>query len=387
MGLISGAASVMQFAVYGAPPAEDSDGWLGRCLAGDGFRNIDETADEESIGWVQFDDNLVAGFAHSGTFRRDHFVIAALRKDQRKLPGFLVRRLYARECETWLNQHPHVPRVPRGARDEIREQVKLSLLQRTLPTPSIIELIWNTETRTMTAAATSTRAIDFLTERFKLAFTGLTLMPLHPMLRAERVLPEKSHAALNSANEAYDQDVATQIKHNRWLGQDFLRWLLFRTLHSDSRYKIAQSGPASEGDPFTAYLDEKLVLFSESEGKTKRAALSGPQSDYAEARTALTAGKEIAEATVFIEKDELAWQFTLKGELFAFTSFKTPPVKLEDDNLTDPAAERDAVFFERTLLMELGLQMFDTVLAEFLAARLGPKWATLRKEIDTKLAL
>jgi hypothetical protein len=57
---------------------------------------------------------------------------------------------------------------------------------------------------------------------------------------------------------------------------------------------------------------------------------------------------------------------TLKGTVFQFASFKSPPVQIEKDNITDPADEREAVFYERMHLLEQGLQLFDSLYATFL---------------------
>jgi hypothetical protein len=49
-------------------------------------------------------------------------------------------------------------------------------------------------------------------------------------------------------------------------------------------------------------------------------------------------------------------------------------VKPEKDALTDEASEQMAVFYERMAVLEEGLQLFDSLFATFLAARLGEGW-------------
>jgi hypothetical protein len=87
-----------------------------------------------------------------------------------------------------------------------------------------------------------------------------------------------------------------------------------------------------------------------------------------------------------MEKDEETWKMTLKGLLFHFASFRCPPVQIERDNLTDGASEKEAVFYERMLLLEKGLQFFDSLYAAFLSERLGKEWADKEKEIREWLA-
>jgi hypothetical protein len=72
---------------------------------------------------------------------------------------------------------------------------------------------------------------------------------------------------------------------------------------------------------------------------------------------------------------------TLKGMAFHFASFKSPPVQIEKDNITDPADEREAVFYERMHLLEQGLQLFDSLYATFLETRLTKAWGQEEKAI------
>ena len=65
--------------------------------------------------------------------------------------------------------------------------------------------------------------------------------------------------------------------------------------------------------------------------------------------------------TLYLEKGELQWKMTLKGELFQFGSYRCPGIKLEKDALTDQNSERMAVFFERMYVLEEGLQLFDSL--------------------------
>ena len=94
----------------------------------------------------------------------------------------------------------------------------------------------------------------------------------------------------------------------------------------------------------------------------------------------------MTEATLYIEKDEEAWKMTLKGMMFHFVSFKCPPVKVEKDNLTNEANEKEAVFYERMLLLEKGLQFFDSLYGAFLSERLGKEWVEKERAIRGSLA-
>ena len=112
----------------------------------------------------------------------------------------------------------------------------------------------------------------------------------------------------------------------------------------------------------------------------------GSQDQFSEVRTALKNGKQITEATLYLEKEEHQWKMTLRALMFHFASFKSPSVKLEKDNTTDQAKEKEAAFYERMFVLEEGLQLFDSLYAGFLEIRLGKTWVDEEKKIRQWLA-
>jgi hypothetical protein len=101
----------------------------------------------------------------------------------------------------------------------------------------------------------------------------------------------------------------------------------------------------------------------------------GSQEQFSEVRAALKNGKQITEATLYFEKEEIQWKMTLRSLMFHFASFKSPSIQIEKDNTTNEADEKEAVFYERISLLEEGLQLFDSLYATFLEIRLGKAWA------------
>jgi hypothetical protein len=146
-------------------------------------------------------------------------------------------------------------------------------------------------------------------------------------------------------------------------------------MNDSGEYRINQPGPATVGDPFVAFLNDRLVLRGGGDEGVQKITVAGPQDHFSETYTALKTGKQIIEATLYLEKDDERWKTTLKGELFHFGAFRSPPVKIEKDDTTDPQSEREAVFFERMFLLETGLQLFDSLFATFLTERLGDRWS------------
>ncbi len=111
------------------------------------------------------------------------------------------------------------------------------------------------------------------------------------------------------------------------------------------------------------------------ENGVRRAPLPARRRDFTEARRAVRNEKNITEALVYFEKDGLKWKINLKGDIFSFGSFASPPVKIEKDEITDADAEREAVFYERMYLLETGIQLFNSLFAAFLMERIAGKWS------------
>lgn len=374
MGILSNTVSICQFRVVGDIPVMDLFEWISERLTNNGFTPIDQGIEELSVGWVTPDDHRISDFSAPSAFWRDHYLFFTLRQDKRSIPGALLRAYLRVAEEEYLAANPGFRRVPKQKKEEMRESVRTSLLARTLPVPSTCDAVWDTRNKILTIASISTKTVDLFDALFKKTFEGLRLVAVHPFARAEQVTPENLSEALQASNRAGSEAVLDLIRSNLWLGRDFLLWSAYRTLNESSEYRISRPGPATEGEAFTAYVNDRLVLCGGSDEGAQKITVSGPQDRFGEVRMALRSGKDITEGTLYLEKDENEWKLTLKGEMFHFASFKSPKVQIEKDDTVDPASEREAVFFERMHLLETGLQLFDSLYAAFLEIRLGTGW-------------
>jgi hypothetical protein len=386
MGILSNSVSICQFRVVGDIPVMDLFEWISERLTNNGFTPIDQGIEELSVGWVTPDDHRISDFSAPSAFWRDHYLFFTLRQDKRSIPGALQRAYLKVAEEEYLAANPGFRRVPKQKKEEMRESVRTSLLARTLPVPSTCDAVWDTRSKILTIASISTRTVDLFDAQFKKTFEGLRLIAVHPFARAEQVAPEGLWEALQAANRAGSEAVLDLIRSNLWLGRDFLLWSTYRTLNESAEYRISRPGPATEGEAFTAYVNDRLVLCGGSDEGAQKITVSGPQDRFDEVRMALRSGKGITEGTLYLEKDENEWKLTLKGEMFQFASFKSPKVQIEKDDSVDPASEREAVFFERMHLLETGLQLFDSLYVAFLEIRLGSGWEGEMARIEAWLA-
>lgn len=383
MGILANTVSICHFRVQGELANEldftDFTSEAARLLALNSFTSIDETTDELSLGWVHLDDPKAHNFPPDACWR-EQYLIFSLRRDQRKIPAALLKEHLEKAQDLFLAENPGYTRVPKQKKEELKESVRLKLLTKTLPTPATYDVVWDTQNNLVTFTTLSPKTVEIFQDHFKKTFEGLRLTALHPYERGMSVLDSNGQRLLAQANKAGGDSYLELIQENQWIGTDFLSWLLYQTLNGNSEYQVNQSGPERLGTQFVGYINDRVVLVGEGEGGTQMITVNGPQDRFNEVKSALQGSKRIAEATIHIETEE-KWCLTLKGNVFHFGSFSSPAVKIEKDNTVDEHMEREAVFFERMLLLEKGLQLFDSLFSTFLKVRLGSEWPFREVEI------
>ncbi|MEA3362911.1 MAG: recombination-associated protein RdgC, partial [Thermodesulfobacteriota bacterium] len=372
MGFLATSVSICYFQVTGSLNPQDKFQDLQEKLATEGFRSIEQSSDELSTGWVQLEDYDCSDFTSPNSCWRDHYLFFSLRQDRRKIPAALLKRHVIQLREKFLAEQPTLNYVPKGEKEQILDQARSSLLARTLPTPSFYDVIWDTDRQLLRFCSLGQNTIDSFQGLFHQTFPGLRLQLFHPLARATQILPEELRESLQQANQAQTENILEQIEANRWMGIDFLQWLFYRTLNSDSRYQITTSGPLLVKQPFTAFLDNRLVMVGGGQEGVQKIVVAGPQDNYLEVKAALRQGKQLEEATIHLQQSEDdAWKLTLKGERFQFGSYRTPMIRPDKDPNDDPQAEAEAAFYTKLTAVEEGEQMFESLLKSFLELRLG----------------
>ena len=380
MGLLSNTVSLTVFDVVGEKPSQDMIPWIETQLKQDAFKSIQHSSEELSIGWVELDDFQACEFTVPGAWWREHYVAFSLRRDQRRLPAALLKGELKREQDKFLQMNPTFQRVPKERNEELKELVRTRLLGSVLPSPGVFDVLWDLNHNQVLFASTSRRCIDDLVELFHKSFTGLRLVVKHPVARAAAVVPSTLADNLGAMiAPAAEAPVSELVEQNRWLGHDFLLWLMYQTTNGTSEYRVQCPGPAAKGEPFRAWLDDRMVLAGGGNEGVQKVTVSGPQDNFEEVCAALRQGKQMSEAIIHFDKYEYQWRMTLKGELFQFGSFKCPAVRI--DKSAEPEDEQQAVFFERLHVLEEGLQLFDSLLQAFLSQRLVPDWDGLAMDI------
>ncbi len=384
MGVYANSVSFAQYRVIGELPSrQERFAVFSAALSGRRFNSIEESAEEQSEGWTCTDTPDDPAFDLPSRFWRDRYLFFSCRRDQRRIPAALFKSHIGRAEGEYLAKRPELKRPPKREREEIAERVKLGLLTRVLPTPATVDLVWQPETALLTLFSASSTAMERFEELFCKSFENLRPQLIYPYRRAVGLLDAEGQERLATLNLAASEAALDEIQSNRWLGEEFLLWLLQAGLEGGN-FRVQVAGTYDQGTPFSAWIDDRIQLQGGGETGPQKVAVSGSQDSYLEARSALKSGKTISNAAIYLEKDELQWRFVLNAELFTFGAFKCPPVKLEREGVEE-LSERESAFYERMYLLEAGLQMFDSLYLAFLTERIGAGWAERQQQISAWL--
>lgn len=198
MGLLSRSASFVRYAVEGDLP-ENFWEFAAEQIVKFSFRDIDESYEESSIGWVSVLNMFDSEFAYASYAAGDH-VVLSLRIDERKVSPKVLKKFCMKE-EEHLKKARQIPKLSRTQKLEIKENVKLMLMKKAVPVPAVYDLCWNLAEGTLLFFSTSQKAQELL-EGFFMDTFGLGLMLQVPYLAAEHLLDAEGQDGLANITPA-----------------------------------------------------------------------------------------------------------------------------------------------------------------------------------------
>ena len=182
MGLLSSTVSITRYRVQSdlkKPILETVASGLKKYA----ITEIDDDAEEKSVGWTSFQKPYAPDFLNS-SFVIGAYLIFSLRIDKKNIPPKLVAKQFAIEANRRLT------RTGRGLisgseKKMIQEQI-LHMLSLKIPsTPNIYDLVWNVENRTLCFYTNLKAANEELETLFAASF-DLSLIRMFPYTSAER---------------------------------------------------------------------------------------------------------------------------------------------------------------------------------------------------------
>ena len=161
------------------------------------FRDIDDTSDERSLGWVSFEDMLDTDWRDAPP-QKGEYIAFSLRLDTRRVPPAVLKKHtgLALKAEEARNREQGRKYIARERKKELREQVELKLRARTLPIPAEFNVVWNTTENVVFFASTQGKMIEAFQEHFTKTF-NLDLDQLTPYGLAAKALGENGLAKLD----------------------------------------------------------------------------------------------------------------------------------------------------------------------------------------------
>ena len=186
MGFVKGSASFVRFGVEGELPASPLE-FIADRVAAFSFKDIDDTYDEYSIGWVSVLNMFDAKFQYASHICGD-YVTLTVRMDERKVSPAILKKVVQKEEER-IKKERQIPKIGRSLKVEIKERVHTELLRKSVPLPSIFDLCWNLSDSTLLFFTTNKKAHAVLEDLFKESF-GLLIRQQIPYITAEQLLDE-----------------------------------------------------------------------------------------------------------------------------------------------------------------------------------------------------
>ena len=164
-------------------------------------------------------------------------------------------------------------------------------------------------------------------------------------------------------------DLVDIIAEKRFLGQEFVTWLW---------YKSEERGGAIDipgmGDVVVVF--EKHMLLESGEGDSREKVIcQGLQAELTEARTGLRMGKKLEQARILLGRGEYEWNLTIRASMFDLKSVKTPKTMATSEESDAPDAVEGRLL-EKISLYEQALGFVDELFRMYLKTRFSNAWET-----------
>jgi DNA recombination-dependent growth factor C len=188
MGLIKGSVTLTRYQVSGDLPASGAD-FLDTRIREHCFRDIEQSTDEQSVGWVNMSDFMDTSFAYSA-YSLEPYIILGFRVDKRRVPASLLRKYHRMEMDKAIKMREGRA-LGRADREQLKEKARLGLLARIPPDTKVYDVVWDTARAQVWLGSASKGVTDLFEDHFEKSFTmGLT--PRLPFLLAGDLLEGES---------------------------------------------------------------------------------------------------------------------------------------------------------------------------------------------------
>lgn len=163
-------------------------------------------------------------------------------------------------------------------------------------------------------------------------------------------------------------DLVDLIAEKRFLGQDFLTWLWWKSEERGGTIELPNIGDAT-------VVFEKHMLLEFGEGESSEKIIcSGLQAELQEARTGLQMGKKLEQARIVIGHNNYEYSFTLAAALMEFRNVRLPKTEATEADRGENPEEVEGMILERVFLFEELIRLVNVIFLQFLRVRLSDDW-------------
>lgn len=163
-------------------------------------------------------------------------------------------------------------------------------------------------------------------------------------------------------------DLVDLIAEKRFLGQEFLTWLWWKSEERGGTIEL----PAI-GDVTVVFEKHMLLEFGEGESAEK-IVCTGLQAELQEARTGLQMGKKLEQARIVIGHNNYEYSFTLAAALMEFRNVRLPKTEASENDRGENPEEVEGMTLERIFLFEELIKLVNVIFLVFLKVRLSEDW-------------
>ena len=163
-------------------------------------------------------------------------------------------------------------------------------------------------------------------------------------------------------------DLVDLIAEKRFLGQEFLTWLWWKSEERGGTVEL----PAI-GDVTVVFEKHMLLEFGEGESSEK-IICSGLQAELQEARTGLQMGKKLEQARIVLGHKSYEYSFTLAAALMEFRNVRLPKTEATESDRSENPEEIEGMILERIFLFEELIRLVNVIFLKFLELRLSEEW-------------
>ncbi len=177
MGFLSPSSGIIRYKVLGEA---DSELWekIPELLKKYRFQEIEDTTEELSFGWVCFDNMLDTKWESAPPYKGE-YVCFSLRIDKRKISPAVFKKYYQMTLAEILSSGGDEKYISRAKKQEIKENIRIKLLSKTFPVPSITDVVWNFSKNILYLSTTNKSTREIFLELFQKTFK-LPLIPITP---------------------------------------------------------------------------------------------------------------------------------------------------------------------------------------------------------------